>query len=106
MKIRKIALLSVLLVSVSSFTGCTSVSTLTGDKLVKQSTSNLTIQSNVDMTDININTQIPGEVKAQIETANAQLNVKAGELVSTGMPAFIDFGKWCDNKYEGNSIET
>ena len=76
MKIRKIVLLSVLVVSVSSFIGCTSVSTLTGDKLVKQSTSNLTIQSNVDMTDININTQIPGEVK--------EVNVKEGDSVKKG----------------------
>jgi HlyD family secretion protein len=106
MKIKKIVLLSVLVVAVNSFTGCTSVSTLTGDRLVKQSISNLIIQSNVDMTDINVNSQIPGkvkevkikegdnvkkgdvllivdsdtlaaqqsQVKAQIETANSQLN--------------------------------
>lgn len=106
MKIKKIVLLLVLVVAVNSFTGCTSVSMLTGDRLVKQSTSNLIIQSNVDMTDININSQIPGkvkevkikegdnvkkgdvllivdsdtlaaqqsQVKAQIETANSQLN--------------------------------
>jgi len=76
MKIRKIVLLSVLVVAINGFTGCTSVSTLTGDKLVKQSTSNLTIQSNVEMTDININSQIPGKVK--------EVKVKEGDNVKKG----------------------
>lgn len=76
MKIRKIVLLSVLVVAITGFTGCTSVSTLTGDKLIKQSTSNLTIQSNVDMTDININSQIPGEVK--------EVKVKEGDNIKKG----------------------
>ncbi|OOM82591.1 multidrug resistance protein MdtN [Clostridium puniceum] len=76
MKIRKIVLLSVLVVAINGFTGCTSVSTLTGDKLVKQSASNLTIQSNVDMADININSQIPGKVK--------EVKVKEGDNVKKG----------------------
>jgi HlyD family secretion protein len=62
--------------ALNGFTGCASVSTLTGDNLVKQSNSNLTVQSNVDMTDININTQIPGEVK--------EVKVKEGDNVKKG----------------------
>ena len=77
MKIKKIVLLIVLVTTTTVFTGCTSLSTLTGDKLVKQSTSsNLIIQSNVDMTDINVNSQIPGEVKEK--------KVKEGDNVKKG----------------------
>jgi len=76
MKKRKIILLLFLSISVNVLTGCATVSTLTGDKLVKQGTSNLTIQSNVDMTDININSQIPGKVK--------EVKVKEGDSVKKG----------------------
>lgn len=76
MKIRNMAMLSVLLFTVNAFTGCTSVSTLTGDKLVKQSNSNLIVQSNVDMTDINVNTLIPGKIK--------EVKVKEGDNVKKG----------------------
>lgn len=76
MKIKKIILLSLLVITANVFTGCTSVSTLTGDKLVKQSTSNLIIQSNVDMADINVNSQIPGKVK--------EVKVKEGDNVKKG----------------------
>lgn len=76
MKIKKIVLLSILAAAINSFTGCTSISTLTGDKLVKESTSNLSIQSNVDMSDINVNSQIPGEVK--------EVKVKEGDSVKKG----------------------
>jgi HlyD family secretion protein len=76
MKIKKIILLSIFVIAVNFFTGCTSGSTLTGDKLVKKSTNNLKIQSNIDMADININSQIPGKVK--------EVRVKEGDSVKKG----------------------
>lgn len=81
MKIRNAVVFIVLVILINGFTGCTSKSTLTGDKLVKESKENLTIQSNVDMTDININTQIPGEIK--------EVKVKEGDTVKKGDVLFI-----------------
>lgn len=73
MKVKNVALVVFSMVAANIFTGCTPVSTLTGDKLVKQAQSNLIVQSNVDMTDVNVNTLIPGKVK--------EIKVKEGDNV-------------------------
>ncbi|OCA99664.1 HlyD family secretion protein [Clostridium beijerinckii] len=76
MKVKNAALVVFSMVVANIFTGCTPVSTLTGDKLVKQTKSNLIVQSNVDMTDVNVNTLIPGKVK--------EIKVKEGDNVKKG----------------------
>ncbi|EHI98393.1 secretion protein HlyD family protein [Clostridium sp. DL-VIII] len=76
MKIRNITILVVLLFVTNAFTGCVSLFTLTGDKLVKQTSNDLIVQSNVDMTDVNVNTLIPGKVK--------EVKVKEGDSVKKG----------------------
>jgi HlyD family secretion protein len=76
MKIKNMIIILVLIVAASVFTGCSSISTLTGDRLVKQSSSNLIVQSNVDMTDVNVNTLIPGKIK--------EIKVKEGDNVKKG----------------------
>lgn len=76
MKIRNMTILSVLLFTANTFTGCASISTLTGDKLVKEAQNNLIVQSNVDMTDINVNTLVPGKIK--------EIKVKEGDSVKKG----------------------
>lgn len=76
MKIKNIAAALIAIITANVFTGCASISTLTGDKLVKQTQSNLIVQSNVDMADVNVNTLIPGKVK--------EIKVKEGDNVKKG----------------------
>lgn len=76
MKTKNIALLFILSTTLSLFTGCSSVTTLTGNNLVKQTNENLVVQSNVEMTDTNINSQIPGKIK--------EVNIKEGDSVEKG----------------------
>lgn len=81
MKARNIAIIPLLLIASISITGCTSVTAVTGDKLVKQESSNLVVQSNVQMTDTNINSQIPGKVK--------EVKVKEGDSVQKGQVLIV-----------------
>jgi HlyD family secretion protein len=76
MKVRKIIIALSVVLAINVFTGCASIKTLTGDKLVKQAQNNLIVQSNVDMTDVNINTLIPGRIK--------EIKVKEGDSVKRG----------------------
>lgn len=64
MKRKRIILLIALLVTGSLFTGCaTNVSTLTGDKLVKQSNGHLIVQGNIETKEVNINSKTAGKIK-------------------------------------------
>jgi HlyD family secretion protein len=81
MKVKNIALLSILAVTTNLLTGCTSISTLTGDKLIKQENNTLTVQSNVEMTDTNINSVLAGKIK--------EVKVKEGDSVEKGQVLLI-----------------
>jgi len=72
MKVRNIAILTILVVTMSLFTGCS----LTGNDIVKQGTKGFIVQSNVEMTDTNVNSQIAGKIN--------EVKVKEGETVKTG----------------------
>lgn len=81
MKAKNIVVISFLLIAASSITGCASVTTLTGDKLVKQENNNLVVQSNIQMTDTNINSQIPGKVR--------EVKIKEGDSVQKGQVLIV-----------------
>lgn len=81
MKVKNIALLSILSFTINLLAGCSSISTLTGDKLIKKDRNTLIIQSNVDMTDTNINSQLPGKIK--------EMKVKEGDSVEKGQVLMI-----------------
>jgi len=72
MKVRNIAILTILVGTMSLFTGCS----LTGNDIVKQGTKGFIVQSNVEMTDTNVNSQIAGKI--------SEVKVKEGETVETG----------------------
>ncbi|SMB79603.1 HlyD family secretion protein [Desulfonispora thiosulfatigenes DSM 11270] len=76
MKNKRILVLSALVIVVSLFTACSTLATLTGDKIVKKENDHLIVQSNVEMTDTNINSQTGGKIK--------EINVKEGDSVKQG----------------------
>lgn len=81
MKIKNIALLSILVAATNLFIGCSSMSTITGDKLIKKDNDKLIVQSNVDMTDTNVNSQLPGKIK--------EVKVNEGDSVEKGQVLMI-----------------
>lgn len=81
MKVKNIALFSILAVTINLLTGCSSAAILTGDKLIKQDSNTLVVQSNVEMTDTNINSQLPGKIK--------EVKVKEGDSVIKGQVLMI-----------------
>lgn len=76
MKLKNIVLLTALTITTNLFIGCSSVSNLTGDKLMDKSDGNLVVQSNVEMTDTSLNSMAPGKIK--------EVNVKEGDTVEEG----------------------
>ncbi len=81
MKIKNIALLSILGITLNLLTGCSSESILTGDKLIKTQNNTLTVQSNVEMTDTNINSVLAGKI--------TEVKVKEGDSVVKGQTLLI-----------------
>lgn len=76
MKLKNILLLATLTITTSLFMGCSTVSNITGDKLIDKTNENLIVQSNVEMTDTTLNSMAPGRIK--------EVNVKEGDTVEAG----------------------
>jgi len=71
-----IPLLIFLAVIIVIFIGGKALANLTGDQLVKKSSGNLIVQSNVEMTETNVNSQTGGEIK--------EIKIKEGDKVKKG----------------------
>lgn len=76
MKLKNIVLFVALTITTSLFMGCSTISNITGDTLIDKINENLIVQSNVEMTDTNINSMAPGKIK--------EVNVKEGDAVEAG----------------------
>lgn len=76
MKGKKLILLTTLFVTVSLFTSCASVATVTGDKLVKESNGHLTVQGNIETKEVNINSKIAGKI--------TEIKIKEGDSIKSG----------------------
>lgn len=73
---KKTSFLVITTLTISLFTACGSASPLTGDKIINQGNGHLTVQSNVEMTDTNINSEIPGKI--------TEVKIKEGDTVKKG----------------------
>lgn len=81
MKKKNTALFSALLIATNLLTACSSTTGVTGDKLLSQSNGHLIVQSNVDMTDTNVNSQTSGRIK-EVKVKEGE-NVKKGQVLIT-----------------------
>lgn len=75
-RIKITSLLIFLAVITAIFTGGKALANLTGDQLVKKNSSNLIVQSNVEMTETNVNSQTGGKIQ--------EIKVKEGDKVKKG----------------------